>query len=158
MEALPWQFALQKVGGADANGFKVVSTTLLEAYMSVGRSVPRCSGQTFIFFTFDVETAFWVLVPFCKTKVNNKDCILILSISNEKIIRLYIPMNIVIIMYGLNPANHLISYHEGSLDCKLASAVLEEVFEAGAKELHYHCVIVTFDTRPKDFWYAKIII
>jgi len=44
----------------------------------------------------------------------------------------------------------LIGNHERGLDGELALAEVERVFEAGAKEIHDHGVVVALDSKPMN--------
>lgn len=53
-------------------------------------------------------------------------------------------------MHELDALNHLIREHNHSLERKLASAEVEEVFEVGSKQVDDHYVALGFEPIPMD--------
>lgn len=48
----------------------------------------------------------------------------------------------------LGLAHHLVCQQQNCLEAKLAGAEVEQVLQAGPKELHHHHIVVTFSPTP----------
>ncbi len=127
-KSLPGQTAFKKVEQNVANGLHIVSARLLYANVSVNGGIPGRACQRFIVTVRNVLASFCILVPFRKTKVNQKDRSSLRSVAHQKVVRLHVSVDEVVCMHILQSRDHLISQHAYCLQCKLASAILEQVF------------------------------
>lgn len=66
-----------------------------------------------------------------------------------------IPMNKVPVMYILNTGDELVSKKENSLEWETTGAEIKQVFQRGAKQFHYHYIIVPFWAAPFYRRYAN---
>jgi hypothetical protein len=57
----------------------------------------------------------------------------------------------VLLVHILNAGNHLVRKHARCLQTKSLIAVLEEVFERLAEQLHHHALVVALLAVPIDF-------
>ena len=111
LQALPGQLAFHEVHQANADGLQVVSPALLKAFVSICRGIPRGSRQTFVLLPLDVLSTLGVFESLRQSEIDNENCILILLVANQKVVWLYVSMDIAIVMQSLNSAEHLICYH-----------------------------------------------
>ncbi len=58
---------------------------------------------------------------------------------------------------GTGTTNHLVGDKQGGLEGELAAAVCEEIFEAGAQQLHREDIVLSFDAEPIDRRKARYI-
>lgn len=49
----------------------------------------------------------------------------------------------------------LVSKHQHSLQAELPVAKIEQVLQAGAKQVQHHDIVVAFYSIPSDVWYAS---
>ena len=62
--------------------------------------------------------------PFCQTKINHIDVVLLLSNSNQEIVRFDVSMKKVAGMDKLNSLEHLVGEHEDGFEAELALAIV----------------------------------
>jgi hypothetical protein len=65
-----------------ANGFKIISSTLLIPNMGVNTSITRCTSEIFALSEWDVLTI-RVLITLGQTKINDKNAVLIGFITSN---------------------------------------------------------------------------
>lgn len=83
-----------------------------------------------------------ILVALGKTEINDVDVVLgALCVSNQKVVRLYVPMNNAFFMNFLDALNHLNRNMQACLQIKLSSTFLEKIFKRFAEQIHDHNVV-----------------
>jgi len=122
--------------------------------MSVDGGVTRRSGERLSVPVGDVLAGLGVSVAFGQAKVNQIDDASFISKPHKEIVRLHISVDEVVVMHGFEARNHLICYHAHTFQCQLASAVLEQVFQAVSEQLHDQRAVISFDSEPVHFWDA----
>lgn len=76
-----------------------------------------------------------------QSEINHVEFVGFLAPTHNKVIRLYIPMNIVLAMNELNPLDHLIAEDECGFETELSSIGDEQVFKGLTKQIHHHHVV-----------------
>ena len=84
--------------------------------------------------------------------------VLFFAMADQKVIRLHITMDEVIIVQEFQPLNHLISNHQSGLDCEFTLAKIKCVLETWAKKIHDHSVVITFHSEPVNRRYSSLTI
>jgi len=111
-----------------SNCFKIVSSRLLVSQVSVETCVSSCSSEIFTISKWNVLTI-RRLVALCKAKVNDINCILRLFItSNQKVVRLNIPVDDSLLMHTLDSLDHLNCNMQNCLQVELSPTLLELIF------------------------------
>ena len=118
--------------------------------MSINTCIPCSACQGLVIFIRDVLTCFRVPIPLGQTKINNIDNILLLSVSNQEVVWLHVPVNEVVVMQKLKPLNHLVCNHQRRLYRELALTEVECVLQAGTEQVHDHGIVVAFNTEPMN--------
>ena len=96
--------------------------------MGIDTRIPSRSRQRLIVLVRNVLSCLGISVPFCQAKIDYVNDVLFLSVANQEIIRLHIPMNEVIVVEELESLDHLVSNHKSCFDSELALAEVEGVF------------------------------
>ena len=86
LEALPRQRPPAKVHEYVAQGFKVVTPTLLDAEVGIDTGVAGGAGQVFVFAVGNVQVRFWVAVFFGEPKVDDVDLISAFADAHEEVV------------------------------------------------------------------------
>jgi hypothetical protein len=120
--------------------------------MGIYTSVSGCSCKRFVVLIWNMFSCLWVSISLSKSEIYDIDYVLFLAVSNEKIIGFHVTMNEMIIVQEFKSLNHLIAYHQGSLNCELSLTIVEKVFQTWSKQVHYHCIVVTFNSEPMNAW------
>ena len=124
-EALPRQAALIEVHKDEAEGFEVISTTLLNAQVGVDGGIARGSCQILAIAVRDMLASLRVTEPLGQTEINNVYVVLLLANSNEEVVRLDITMEEVPRMDELDSLEHLIGQHKHCFQGEFAFAVVK---------------------------------
>lgn len=126
--------------------------------MRVDGGVPGSTRQVLAISEWDV-LSIRTLVTLGQTKINNIDSILVVFVtSNQKVVRLDVPMNDSLLMYDLNSLDHLNTNMEHCLQIELSSAFCEMIFETLTEHIHNHdmehlsalCLLVTHKMEVRD--------
>lgn len=64
-------------------------------------------------------------------------------------------MDKVLLVHVLEARDHLLTQHAGRFERKLAVAVLEQILERLAQQLHDQCLVVTLNAIPEHLWDAS---
>lgn len=140
-QSLPGKGSAQKVKQHVTDSFEIVTAGLLVSNVSVDRSVTRGSGQVLSFSEGNV-LSLGVLVALGETEINDVDVVLsALAAADKEVIRLDISVNDSFLVNLLNALNHLDSDVQNCPQVKLASALLEKIFQTLTEEVHDHNVI-----------------
>lgn len=118
--------------------------------MGVAGGVASCAGQRLLVPVGDVLACFGVLVPLGQTEINQVNHAR-LALTHKEVIRFHIAMDEVLLVHEFEATNHLICQHQRGLHGKLATTVLEQVFQRLAEQLHDEGLVVSFDAVPIDF-------
>lgn len=120
--------------------------------MSVDTSVTCSTRQVLVLTVWDVEVRLWVTVLLSKTKVDNVDLVAALSNSHQEIVRLDIAVDEGLGMDIFNTGDKLIRQQQDRFQREFAVAEVEEVFQAGSKEVENHSIVITLGTEPTNEW------
>lgn len=118
--------------------------------MCVDTSVPGRARERLVVLIGNVFSRLWVSVALGESIVDDVDDILLLAMANEKVVWLHVPVDEVVIVEELQSLDHLVRYHQRRLYCEFAFAVVEQVLQRGAEQVHDHCVVVSLDAEPVD--------
>jgi hypothetical protein len=139
-QALPGQRALQEVENDMTNGLEVISARLLVAKMGVHGGV---SGGTREVLTISEGNVLAVgrLVALGESKIDDIDRVLGLVIAaNQEVVGLNVTMNDALLVDDLDSLDHLGGNMKHGFQVKLAAALLEQVLERLAEQIHNHDV------------------
>mmetsp|Transcript_7527 Transcript_7527/g.21372 ORF Transcript_7527/g.21372 Transcript_7527/m.21372 type:complete len:209 (-) Transcript_7527:115-741(-) len=92
LEALPRQAASPEVHQHVADGFEIISTTLLNAGMRVDAGVPRGARQLLVVAIWDVLLRKRVSVLLRQPEIDNEELLLIAADTHEEVLRLDVAM------------------------------------------------------------------
>mgnify|MGYP006121123565 CR=1 FL=1 len=99
----PWQFTLiEKVYQDVSNCLQIISPALLVFVMSVYRSVSRCPRELSLLSNI-VIPSFWIYKPFRQPEIYGIYCIDLLGVSNQKIFRFYVSVQVFLRVHRLYP-------------------------------------------------------
>lgn len=139
------------------DGLEVISSGLLIAQVGIERCIPCRTCKVFAIFERDVLTISR-FETFGQTEINYINCIFGLVIAaDQKVVWLDVSMDDSFIVNGLDSGDHLVRTMKTSAQVKLASAVLELVFQTLSKEVHDHdvkhfAIFVFMVTNKMQIW------
>lgn len=140
-KSLPWERAHQEVKDDMTNCLKIISSWLFVTNMGVDTSISGSTCQILSISEWDVFTI-WALITFGKTKIDDIYGVFCLfSSSSHEVIWFDISMDNTFLVNNLDSLNHLDSNMKHSLEIKLSSAFLEQIFHTLTKEIHNHNVV-----------------
>jgi hypothetical protein len=128
-------------------GFQIISTRLLNTFVSSDGGISGCSCQVLSIFVRDV-LALTVFVALRQTEVNDVHIVACaLCASDQKVVRLDVTMDNSFLVHLFEASDHLLGNEEHSFEVKLALARLEQVFERRPQQVHHHHVEVLVRNR-----------
>lgn len=89
-------------------------------------------------------------VLFGQSKVNYVDEMRVFSHSHQEIVGFYVAMENVLFVEDLYSLDHLLSDLENGFERESLVAIVEEIFEAGAQDVHEHDIVLTFGGEGVD--------
>ena len=95
-----------------------------------------------------------VAVLLGKTKVYQEQLVAVPPDPHQEVVGLDVAVDEVLVVDILDPPDHLVGQHEDRLHGKPPGAEVEEVFKAGAKEVHDEHIVVPLLPVPTYVWYA----
>ena len=118
--------------------------------MSIHWGIPCRACQLFAVLIRDVLTCFRVPITFGEAEVYDVNDVirLLLWNSNQEVVWLDISVEKVIVVQELYPLQDLISYHQYCLQGELSFAECEQILQTLTKQVHHHCVVVSFHSKP----------
>lgn len=144
-----------------ANGLEIVSSGLLIAQVGIERSIPCRTRKVLAIFERDVLTISR-FETFGQTEINYINCIFGLVIAaDQKVVRFDVSMDDSFIVNGFDSRDHLVRTMKTGAQVKLASAVLELVFQTLSKEVHDHdvkhfAIFVFMVTNKMQIWNGRL--
>lgn len=115
-----------------ANGFQIVTSTLLDSFVRRDRGVSGGAGEILAIFVRNMFTL-TILVALSETKVNDEDIVSSrLSATDQEVIGLDITMDDPLVVHLLNSLDQLRANEEDGFQIELPTASLEEVFKGWA--------------------------
>jgi hypothetical protein len=167
LETLPWERTSTEVEHDVSKGFHIVTARLLwrtvsvqtwdeewirltNAQVSIDGSIPSSTGQVLILTVWDVEVSLRVTIFLSKTEINDVDLVTTLANTHKEVVRLDITMDEGLGMNVLNARDELIGQQQHRLQWKLPVAEVEEILQAGSKEIKNHGIVITFGSKPAD--------
>ena len=140
-EALPWESTLQEVEEHMPDCLQVISSRLLVSNMGVDGGVSCGTSEVLAVSERNVLTI-RALVALGQSKIDNVDGVFgLLSASNQKVVGFDIPMNDSLFVHNFDSLDHLNGNVQNSIEVKLSSALLEQVFEGLTEHVHDHDVV-----------------
>jgi hypothetical protein len=118
--------------------------------MGVNTGITSSTSQVLVLTVRDVEMSLWVTIFLGKTKVNHVDLVAALADAHQEVIWLYVTVDERFGVDVLDARDQLISKQKHRLQGEFAVAEVEEILQAGAKEIDDHRVVVTFGPEPTD--------
>ena len=92
-----------------------------------------------------------VAVALGKPEVNHIHSRLLCLQPHQEIVWLHVAVNKVVVVHVLQSGDHLVGEHADGLERELATAVLKQIFERVAQQLHHERSVVAFHAKPVDF-------
>ena len=87
---------------------------------------------------------------FGQSVVNEEKFVAVSADPHEKIVRFDISVNEVLVVYELDPADHLVGQHQHRFHGEPPGAKVEQVLQGGTKQVHDQDVVIAFRTIPTD--------
>lgn len=150
LQTLPRERTTAEVEHNITQRLHVVTTRLLNTKMGVDGGITGSASQVLVLSVWDVEVGLGITVLLGKTKIDNVDLVSTLPNAHKEVVGLDISVNERLGVDVLNTRNELISKEKDSLQGKFAVAEVEEVFQAGAKKVENHGVVITLGAKPAD--------
>mmetsp|Transcript_8891 Transcript_8891/g.16352 ORF Transcript_8891/g.16352 Transcript_8891/m.16352 type:complete len:216 (-) Transcript_8891:286-933(-) len=116
--------------------------------MVVDACVARSTGQVLAFTVRHVLASLRVAKALGQAKVNDVKKVCTSAAAHQKVIGLNVAMNKMLGMHILDSAYELLSDHHNTQRSKGTAAGVEEVFQRGAKQVHYKHIVVCLYTKP----------
>ena len=139
-KALPRQRALEEVKDDMTDSLKIISTGLLVTKMSVDRGISGGTSEVLTISEWDV-LAVGRLVALGESKIDDIHRVLGLVVAaNQEVVGLNVTMNNAFLVDNLDSLDHLGGHMKNGLQVKLAAALLEQVLERLAEQIHNHDV------------------
>ena len=139
-QSLPWKLAFKKVQNDVTNGLQIISSGLLNTFVSRNRCIPGRASQVFSVLVRNMFT-FTVFVALGEAKIDNVHVIFgCLCAANQEVVRLNVSMDDSFFMDLFDALDHLNCNHENSLQVEAALTRLKKVLKRGAEQVHYHNV------------------
>ena len=155
---MPGQVAPHEVNENEAEALKVVPARLLLAQVGVETGVPGRPRQALVVAKRDVLVRPRVLVPLRQAEVNDMDIVLAAADADQVVVRLDVAVQEPARVDVFDPLDELVGKHEHSVEGELAVAVVEEVLEAGAQQVHDERRVVTFLAHPENLRCTQAIL
>lgn len=149
LDALPWEGASEEVKEDMSEGLQVIPPALLPALVCVDGHVPGGPAQALLLTIRDVLPGHLVDVILCHPKVHNVNGPVI-SGPHKEIVRLDVPVDHSLVVDRLNPADHLDSHQADGPDGELAAALVKDLLETRAQQLHHQAIKATLLAKVVD--------
>jgi hypothetical protein len=140
-----------------AEGLEVISARLLTAQMSINTHVSSGTREGFALAVWNVLLGLRVAILLRHAKIDDVDDVGCLGTraANEEIVGLDVTVDEVLLVYGLDPRQHLLGNHDNGLYGKPTAAVVKEIFERRAQEINDQDVMKALLTEVVDIWNAS---
>ena len=123
-------------------GFQVITTRLLNTFVSSDGGISGCSCQVLSIFVRDV-LALTVFVALGQTEIDDVHIVACaLSASDQKVVGLDVTMDNSFLMHFFKATDHLLGNEKHCLEVELALARLKQVFDRRSQQVHHHHVEV----------------
>ena len=121
-----------------------------DAEMGVDRGITGSASQVLVLPVRNVKVSLGVTVLFGQTEVDDIDLIATLANSHQEVVRLDITMDKRLSMDVFDTGYELIGQEQDGLQRELAIAEVEQILQAGAKQVEDHGIVVTLGAEPAD--------
>ena len=119
------------------NTLKVISPCLLNAKMSVNRSISGSSRQVFAISVWNMLSSLWVSESLGQTKIDHINVVLLFADSNQEVVGFDISVDDPLLMNDFNSLNHLCCNMKNRSQIKLF-ALSEQVLKTLTQQIHHH--------------------
>ena len=150
LETLPGKRAAAEVEHDIAERLHVVSARLLNAEVGVDAGIASGTGQVLVLAVRNVKVRFRVAIFFGQTKVDDVDLIAALADAHEKVVRLNVTVDEGLGVDVLDAGDELVGEKQDGLQGELAVAKVEQIFQAGSKQVQDHGVVVALGAEPAN--------
>uniref|UniRef100_A0A182UE34 Uncharacterized protein n=1 Tax=Anopheles melas TaxID=34690 RepID=A0A182UE34_9DIPT len=152
---LPRQRAAVEVHHHVPERLHVVAAALLDAEVRIDRGVARRAGQVLVLPVRDVDAGAEVAVLLRQAEVDQEQLVAVPPDPHQEVVRLDVPVDEVLHVQILQPADHLVDQHQHGLDCEVPAAEVEQILERGAEQIHHQHVVAALlpevaDVRDAD--------
>lgn len=93
---------------------------------------------------------FWVTVFLGQAEINDIDLVATLADSHEEVVRLDVTVDERLSVNVLDAGDELVGKEKNGLQGELAVAEVEQVFQAGSKQVENHGIVITLCSKPAD--------
>lgn len=118
--------------------------------MSVDGGVAGGAGEILVLSVRDVEVCLGVAVLLCQTKVDDVNLVATLADAHQEVVGLDVAVDEGFGMNVLDAGDELIGQEENGLERELAVAKIEQILQAGAKEVQNHGIVIALGTEPTN--------
>ena len=148
LKALPRESTTKEVHQNICEGFKIVTTGLLNTQVGVNGCVASSTCEVLVLPVRNVQVSLRVAELLGKTEIDDVNLIATLSDAHKEIIGFDITVNEVARMDVFNARDKLICEQKNGLQAEFAVTKVEKVFQRRAKEIEHHRVVVTLSAEP----------
>lgn len=168
LQPLPWQRTSAEIEHDISERFHVIATGLFcgidqrrlaeqervslltDAKVSIDAGITSGTRQVLVLAVRDMEVGLWVSIFLGQTKVNHIHLVASLANTHQEVVRFDVSMDEGFGMDVLDAGDELIGQEQDRLQREFAVAEIEQVFQAGSKEIKNHSIVVTLGTEPAD--------
>ena len=151
-QALPRKAAPDEVHEHHSNLLEVVSSGLLDTLMRVKGSIACRSSQLLALLIANMPSCLGIFVPFSKAEIDDVDYMLIVTSTDQEVVRFNITVEKSTLVNKLYALNHLDGNHQDSLKVKLSATIFVDFLEARAQQVQYHHVVISRYAEVVHFW------
>jgi hypothetical protein len=116
--------------------------------VSVDTSISSRTGQVLVLSVWNVKVGFGISVFLGQTKINDIDLIASLSNAHEEVVGLNVSVDEGLGVNVLDTGDELIGKKQDSLEGEFAVAKVEQVLQAGSKQVENHGIVITLGPEP----------
>jgi len=124
--------------------------------VSVDTHVPSSTAQTLSFSVWNVLFCLWITVLLRHPEINHMYSVgaLCAWAADEKVVRLYVTVDKVFLMYSLYTREHLSGSHAHRLDRKLPSTHIKKIFQTRPQEIDDKDIVQALLAEMVYLWNA----
>lgn len=97
-----------------------------------------------------MEVGLGVTIFLSQTKVDDIDLVSAFANAHQEVVGLDITMDEGFGVDVLDTGDELVGQEEDGLEGEFAVAEVEEILQAGTKEVKYHCVVIALGSEPAN--------
>lgn len=118
--------------------------------MGIDGGITSGTSQVLVLSVGNMEVSLGVSVLLGQTEIDNVDLVTSLANTHQEVVRLDISVDERLGMDVLDARDELIGQKQDSLQGELSVAEVEEILQAGAKEIEDHGIVITLSSEPSN--------